>query len=925
MNEIFISYRREDTESETLSIRLSLEKAGHKDIFTDRSKITPGDRWPDEIRNGLKSAKTVLVVIGPKWLSCQDADQRRRIDNPNDWVHQEIKTALGTKILVIPVLVNGAKMPGETSLPENIKELANRQAIRINQDTWENDILLLSKRIKDPNLRTPSILLTSKSPRRKELLKQIGWIEGEEYFTTNASVNLNLEYDERELTIDRVKGIVERTAFEKIDFVHNTVIANQGNLIWAIGKSINPADTIIVGVDTVVFCNGKILDRPLLKALEMAGPDDIEEARERAKEMLMEQRDQPIHVITSIAIAIANNPAAKQVRTVVTEAKLRKYTNADIDNYIIYAEPFDKAGAFGIQEKGVALFESMQGSYTNIVGLPLQEFISIIQETYGDKFILPPLKSTLGQNGNVINRPPLSVLAVGDINYDYIYDQLPEEFFANLMPPGKKVKGNVRRAAGGTGVNFAKGARKVGFKALHVVGVVGGDAIGQQIIKELDREGITPLLVTDPAQQTSIAIILRNRASKDTSITLTDAIQSLPDLAVGVATETLKSADVFYCSGYCLVDSNRKNNALKMMQIAKNANRIVVLDVVVGMDMKTVSGNLLINEKTKQLVDVTVAELPEVFNWFDINRGERTELETWELYKDALSGNLRNFFSVSILRTSNYSHEIIVSPTQISGPIELNYASLEPRKKVGYGDFKTAQDMYNFLSPRIVLASKSPQRLHLLHQIIAPEKVEVQVSNCDEERLTKEDPFERVKRLAAAKAKDVFLQKKYSDNVEFIIGADTEIVRMDENGEWKIVGHPHSPEEAERDLLELNGKSHTAITGIAIIGRQPGTDKLIIKTDCVRTKVTFARNSKEEIVSYSLSGEPKGRAGAYAIQGLGALLIKDIEGSYSNVVGLPLERLCAIFADDFKKPIWTFDKVSNWGLPEPIKVLDLPS
>jgi septum formation protein len=924
MNEIFISYRREDTEVETLNIRLSLEKAGHQNIFTDRAKINPGDRWPDEITNALENAKIILVVIGQKWLTCQDTDQNRRIDNPEDWVRLEVKTALERKKLVIPILVNGAKMPTASGLPDDIKELTNRQAISLNQDTWASDLSRLSKMIKSPTLRVPSILLTSKSPRRRELLNQIGWVEGEHYFTTNASVNLSLESDERELTIDRVKGIVERTASEKIDFVHNTVIANQGNLIWAIGKSINPADTIIVGVDTVVFCNGKILDRPLLKALEMAGPDDIEKARERAKEMLMEQMGQPIHVITSIAIALANNPAAKRVRTVVTEAKLRKYTETDIANYITYAEPFDKAGAFGIQEKGVSLFESMQGSYTNIVGLPLQEFISIIQETYGDKFILPPLKSTLGQNGSVIDRHPLSVLAVGDINYDYIYDQLPEDFFADLTPPGKKVKGIVRRAAGGTGVNFVKGARKVGFKVPYVVGVVGGDAIGQQIIKELHREDITPLLVTDPAQQTSIAIILRNHAGKDTSITLTDAIQSLPDVAVEVATETLKRADVFYCSGYCLIDSNRKNNALKMMQIAKNANRIVVLDVVVGMNMKALSENLLFNEKTKKLVDVTVAELPEVFNWFEINRGERTELETWELYEDALSGNLRNFFSVSILRTSNYSHEIIVSPTQISGPIELNYASLEPRKKVGYGDFKTAQDMYNFLSPRIVLASKSPQRLQLLHQIIAPEKIEVQVSSCDEERLTQEDPFERVKRLATAKAKDVFKQKKYSDNIEFIIGADTEIIRMDENGEWKMVGHPHSPEEAERDLLELNGKSHTAITGIAIIGRQPDTDKLIVKTDCVRTKVTFARNSEEEIASYSLSGEPKGRAGAYAIQGLGALLIKEIEGSYSNVVGLPLERLCAIFADDFKKPIWMFDKVSNWGLPESIKELELP-
>ena len=67
MNEIFISYRRENSEAETLSIRLSLEKAGLQTIFTDRANIKPGDPWPDKIRNALESAKIVLVIIGPKW------------------------------------------------------------------------------------------------------------------------------------------------------------------------------------------------------------------------------------------------------------------------------------------------------------------------------------------------------------------------------------------------------------------------------------------------------------------------------------------------------------------------------------------------------------------------------------------------------------------------------------------------------------------------------------------------------------------------------------------------------------------------------------------------------------------------------------------------------------------------------------------
>jgi septum formation protein len=182
-----------------------------------------------------------------------------------------------------------------------------------------------------------------------------------------------------------------------------------------------------------------------------------------------------------------------------------------------------------------------------------------------------------------------------------------------------------------------------------------------------------------------------------------------------------------------------------------------------------------------------------------------------------------------------------------------------------------------------------------------------------------------VKRLAEAKARDIFRQRKYNDHIEFIIGADTEIICKDErDGSWIMIGHPRSSAEAQKDLIVLNGKDHIAITGIAIIGKDPKTGELMVKTDCVQTKVTFAKNSEEQIEAYAASNEPIGRAGSYAIQGLGALLIKEIEGSYSNVVGLPLERLSEIFANDFNRPIWMFDKVSRWSFSEPIKNLELP-
>jgi septum formation protein len=250
----------------------------------------------------------------------------------------------------------------------------------------------------------------------------------------------------------------------------------------------------------------------------------------------------------------------------------------------------------------------------------------------------------------------------------------------------------------------------------------------------------------------------------------------------------------------------------------------------------------------------------------------------------------------------------------------MDYASLPPRQKVGYGDFRTAQQVYSFLSPRIVLASKSPQRLRLLQQIVAREKVEVQVSNCSEDRRPYETPHARVQRLAEAKAQAVLELGEFSDTIEFIVGADTEIVHRDDNrGEWRLVGHPRTIEQAEEDLRYLSGKTHLAITGIAVIGKDPETGAIKRVVDCVETKVTFAELDENQIRSYASSKEPLGRAGAYAIQGLGAILIEEIEGSYSNVVGLPLERFTEILADDFQKPIWRFDKVSDWSFPEPIK------
>ena len=279
-------------------------------------------------------------------------------------------------------------------------------------------------------------------------------------------------------------------------------------------------------------------------------------------------------------------------------------------------------------------------------------------------------------------------------------------------------------------------------------------------------------------------------------------------------------------------------------------------------------------------------------------------------------------FSVAILRTSDYAHEVIINTNSISELISQEYPQLPSEEKTGYSDFRTAAQLHAFLSPRILIASKSPQRLHLMRQIVAPEKLEVRASELPEVKDPNEHPQNRVKRLAEAKARAVFDQGDFSDSIEFIIGSDTEIYLKDaaDSKGWKMIDHPKKVEEAEKALRYLNdNKSHVAVTGIAVFGIDPQTGELKTVVDHMNTIVYFDDLGDHEIARYAASKEPLDRAGAYAIQGLGMQLIKRIDGSYSNVVGLPLELLAKILSEKFDKPIWHFNKVSDWSFPRSIK------
>ena len=177
---------------------------------------------------------------------------------------------------------------------------------------------------------------------------------------------------------------------------------------------------------------------------------------------------------------------------------------------------------------------------------------------------------------------------------------------------------------------------------------------------------------------------------------------------------------------------------------------------------------------------------------------------------------------------------------------------------------------------KIILASASPRRKEILE--ITGLKFTVCESSYEEDLAMSKEPRALARFLSRKKAEDVV--QKYSDAV--VIAADTFIVYKD-----KLLGKPSAPDDARRMLRMLSGKAHSVITGYTVIDSK--SNKKISRS--VETKVYFKKLTQDEINAYVRSGEPLDKAGAYAIQGLGAVFIEKIEGDFFNVVGLPISAL----------------------------------
>ena len=171
----------------------------------------------------------------------------------------------------------------------------------------------------------------------------------------------------------------------------------------------------------------------------------------------------------------------------------------------------------------------------------------------------------------------------------------------------------------------------------------------------------------------------------------------------------------------------------------------------------------------------------------------------------------------------------------------------------------------------LILASSSPRRRELLLAAgITFETVAVEV---DESVLKLEPPGEHVRRLANEKARRGL--ELFPDAV--VMGADTIVLVGSE-----ILGKPRDAEDARRMLQLLSGREHEVLTGLAMVS----TRRSIVEV--ARTRVWFNPLTADEIAGYVASGEPLDKAGAYGIQGLGSRFVDRIQGSYSNVVGLPV-------------------------------------
>lgn len=171
MRKIFVSYRRADSQGWAGRLGEALAREfGDVACFFDIESIAPGDDFTAAIGAALASSETMLVLIGPHWLSASFPDGSRRLEDPRDFVRIEIATGLARRLRVIPVLVGGASMPRREDMPEAIADLAVRQAFDLSDTRWDYDC----GRLFDALEQTTSLKRIRQAAARGEAVIRVG-------------------------------------------------------------------------------------------------------------------------------------------------------------------------------------------------------------------------------------------------------------------------------------------------------------------------------------------------------------------------------------------------------------------------------------------------------------------------------------------------------------------------------------------------------------------------------------------------------------------------------------------------------------------------------------------------------------------------------------------------------------------------------
>lgn len=219
-------------------------------------------------------------------------------------------------------------------------------------------------------------------------------------------------------------------------------------------------------------------------------------------------------------------------------------------------------------------------------------------------------------------------------------------------------------------------------------------------------------------------------------------------------------------------------------------------------------------------------------------------------------------------------------------------------------------------APTVVLASASPRRSELLARLRLV--FDVRPADVDEAALPGEDPVDLVRRLALAKAEAGLAAAAEPDTV--VLAADTVVVL-----DGAVLGKPMDDADAAAMLTRLSGRTHTVLTGVAVARRQdptggaadPGSggdaddgppaavlgssSSVVLAVEA--TEVTMVELSRADIAWYVATGEPADKAGAYGVQGVGAVFVSSVRGSWDNVVGLPLATTRRLLAEVGLDPV----------------------